>query len=96
MVRHECSTPVHQYPKIIFNQSGSANSKTDHVYVQQGPIITVYDIDGREQRSFEIPSEIKFYLSFYILTDGRIAFFDARWMSSISLIKMVSIFKLCL
>ena len=63
-------------PKIIFNQSGSANSKTDHVYVQQGPIITVYDIDGREQRSFEIPSEIKFYLSFYILTDGRIAFFD--------------------
>ena len=63
-------------PKIIFNQSGSVSSKTDHVYVQQGPIITVYDVDGREQRSFEIPTEIKFYLSFYILTDGRIAFFD--------------------
>lgn len=63
-------------PKIIFNQSGSASSKTDYVYVRQGPIITVYDVDGREQRSFEIPSEIKFYLSFYILTDGRIAFFD--------------------
>lgn len=66
-------------PKIRFNNSGSAQSVTDYVYVQRDSKITVYDAKGNEQRSFEIPSEVKFHLGFTVLPDGRMAFFDNQY-----------------
>lgn len=65
-------------PRIVFNDSGPAPSMTDFVYVQQGPGITVYDAKGREQRSFEVPPEVQYYVSFTVLPEGGIAFLDNR------------------
>lgn len=69
-------------PIIMFNDPGPAQSMTDAVYIKQGPSITIYDAKGREQRSFElpseVPSEVRDYINFTVLPGGRIAFFDSR------------------
>lgn len=55
--------------RIVRDNSGS-------VYVQQASTISVYDAEGREQRSLEIPPEVLSYVSFTVIPDDRIAFLD--------------------
>ena len=65
--------------RIVFDHSGTPRAMTDFVYVQQGSTIEVYDAEGNAQRPIAIPSEVRDFISFTVLPDGRIALFDNRY-----------------